>query len=150
MFALTLFIGLNNNSANAQYKGHHETPTELRGTWYSWDKYNHKFYKMRITKYSAGPINNHNHKNHNYYYLYVSKASKGYGGINYDLNSKVSSGVAGASDGSATWLSHKKVHGKRVLMNYERMGYFSVMTRQRIKHDYSFTYNKNVWKRIGL
>ncbi|WP_181401250.1 hypothetical protein [Apilactobacillus micheneri] len=149
MFTLILFVGLNNNSVHAQYKGHHETPTELRGNWYQWDSYNHKFDKLTFNKYSVyenGKLiyGNHNHKANNHLYMYIDKLKKGYGGVNYGFNDKVTMG-----DPTGYWLSHKKVNGKRVLESYTNTGGFMVYTRQKVHHNYSFTDNNNTYQKIG-
>ncbi|TPR13218.1 hypothetical protein [Apilactobacillus timberlakei] len=147
LLAVILFFNFNSQNIHASYSGHHTIPSELRGNWYQWNKYNHKLDHYRFNKYSVyqnGKLMLGKYKSKNNGLLYINKLGK---------KSKVYNfvGKADFGDGLNYWLSHKKVHGRRVMKLYVNQGYFSVFTRQKLHHDYSYQYNGMDYnKKIGL
>ncbi|UQS84798.1 hypothetical protein MOO46_06010 [Apilactobacillus apisilvae] len=154
LFALLLFFGINVNSAQAKYKGHHQTPTELRGNWYAWNKHTKKFDHMHIYKYSVYFNQKRLYAKNNKSYMYVIKHKKGsskygkqhgFGGTNYTFYRSFTMG-----DAKAYWLSHRKIHGRRVLKTYKDSLGFNIYNRTKIKHDYSYNYTEyNYMSKIG-
>ncbi|MFC6206736.1 hypothetical protein [Levilactobacillus tongjiangensis] len=140
LLALGLLIGPGSSvTAHAKYKGHSQTPTELRGTWYQYQGH-HKWTKIKITKYKV--IYNgkalYSTKKKGSQRLFVKKYKKGNGGVNYLLNGKYKYGYQTMGN---FWLSKKKVHGKRIMKSYYNMGYFQAYTRTKLAHNYSYQYD---------
>lgn len=139
---VTLFIV--KNKVSASYVNHQTTPTELRGTWYQYAGKN-KWNKTIVNKHSVEII------------IYDSSSKKYHrGGFilkhhNLDVtfyNSKkhVYSFYVGechANSSSEYWLSKQKVHGKRVMKSYYNSGCFDVYTKNKIKHNYNYVYDKS-------
>ncbi|GLB46179.1 hypothetical protein WR164_01580 [Philodulcilactobacillus myokoensis] len=167
--ALVLPIGIGNvnQQAHASYAGHHASPTEIRGTWYVDSKSHSKFASFPIkytkdtllvdkvpflsTKYSdcEGEVA------HIYRF---PKSKTGFAGTVYTMT-KVKS-IKNITNDSVFWLSHRKINGHRVLMeidvnksNHKHFSAdFEIMTRNKIYHNYSFTYHgtyANAKKLIG-
>jgi len=134
-------------TASAKYAGHSATPTELRGTWYQYQGH-HKWEKIVITKH-AFKLNGktlYTPYKKSWHKLYVKRSKKGqgagyglkgYGGTNYIFNGKFKSDYQYLG---SFWLSSKKIKGHRVMKSYFNMGYFSVYTHQKLKHNYSYEY----------
>ncbi|WP_181401249.1 hypothetical protein [Apilactobacillus micheneri] len=124
IFALTLFVGLNNSSAHAKYMGHYQMPTELRGTWYFkeggmfWQKAKitkNRYYQHKGT---TGPdveniVGKTKEPGNNGEPIYVQKfnthGDKFIDGPAYTLTKGDSKRF------SFYWLSRKRTHGKRIL-----------------------------------
>lgn len=129
-------MNLSCSQVHAKYKGHYETPTELRGNWYQWvgddvDQFDH--YKInKHSVYLNGYLlySKHHHKNDTYY-MYIKNYKK-LGHNTYDFSSKYK------EHQSFYWLSRKSIKGMRVLKNYNNSGDIRVYTRQKIHHDYSY------------
>lgn len=144
--------GFTYTNANAKYVGHNSTPTELRGTWYRYNGHNKwDTYKVgkKSVKYNGKTIFSSSMKG--YKKLDVKKYEKGkkygYGGVNYELNSLAKDDVHSLG---TFWLSHKKVNGKRTLRFYLHQGVFNVLTKDKIKHNYTYVYNgQNYLRQIG-
>ncbi|TPR19573.1 hypothetical protein DY138_02710 [Apilactobacillus timberlakei] len=143
--ALTLFLVISNRTTYAKYKGHYETPTELRGNWYEsgqnnygdWQTYHMYIGKKAVYQDGMKLYDVHNHKMNNAYMLYVQKINKkdmDFAGNTYVLNGKL---VPYKTESPYVWLSKKRIHGKRVLKSYTLMNGIETWTRSKIKKDYS-------------
>lgn len=146
-------------NAHAKYVGHNATPTEIRGTWYryngnnKWDSYK---ISKRSVKYNGKVIFSTSGKGSQK--LHVKRYLKGknygthqykniYGGTNYDLNSLAKYDYQKLG---SFWLSHKKINGKRTLRFYLHQGVFNVLTKDKLKHNYTYQYNgANYMNQIG-
>ncbi|MDF7639371.1 hypothetical protein PT285_08165 [Lactobacillus sp. ESL0791] len=131
--------------AQAKYMGHSATPTELRGNWYRYEG-NNKWQHFKITKHSCilngkvlCSLNKKGAKK-----LHVMQYKQN-GKAYYDLN-KFSYHY---QEIGSFWLSQRKIHGRRVMKSYYNMGYFSVYTRSKIKHDYSYEVKGDFNKYLG-
>lgn len=154
LFALLLFFSAGVNLVHAKYKGHHQTPTELRGNWYAWDKHKKKFNHMHIYKYSIYLNQKKLYVKHHKSYMYVIRHKKGssrygnqhgFGGTNYTFRKSFTMG-----DAKAYWLSRRKVNGRRVLKTYKNSLGFNIYNRKKVKHDYAYNYTKyNYMSKIG-
>ncbi|QMU08763.1 hypothetical protein H3M12_03640 [Levilactobacillus suantsaii] len=156
--AISVGLGLSGaQPASAKYQGHATTPTELRGTWYQYFGH-HRWQALKITKHAVSMNGKRLYatNKHGWRKLHVLRLKKGqgaesgykgYGGTNYNLNSLAKYDYQTLGN---VWLSHKRVHGKRTLGIYYNMGGFQVWTKQKLAHNYSYTYKgKQYLNRIG-
>ncbi|MDH5106215.1 hypothetical protein OQI89_10165 [Lentilactobacillus diolivorans] len=135
------------NPVQAKYTGHFTTPTEVRGNWYQYEGH-HKWEHLKITRHAVS-INGkvlYTPRRNGVHQLYITKYKKGYGGVNYTFNHHIKYHYQSLG---SFWLSQRKIHGKRVLENYYNMSWFSVYTRNKSTHDYSYQYKGNYLKKIG-
>ncbi|RMC41324.1 hypothetical protein F5ESL0233_03085 [Lactobacillus sp. ESL0233] len=132
MFTVTGMVF--SSTVQAKYVGHNATPTELRGNWYAYKGHN-KWTHIKITKHAFiydGKVSCSLNKKGTQK-LHVMRYKQN-GRPYYDMNK---SNYHYQEIGSF-WLSRSKVQGRRVMKSYYNMGYFTVYTRNKIKHDYSY------------
>ncbi|WP_105956806.1 hypothetical protein [Apilactobacillus quenuiae] len=145
LLALTLFLVVSNISTYAKYKGHYETPTELRGNWYEsgqnnygdWQTYHMYIGKKAVYQDGMKLYDINDHKMNSAFMLYVQKINKkdmDFAGNTYVLNGKL---VPYKDESPYVWLSKNRIHGKRVLKSYTLMNGIETWTRNKIKKDYS-------------
>ena len=133
------------SKVEAKYVGHNATPTELRGTWYEYKGHN-KWNHIKITKHAfiqngqvLCSLNKKGYKK-----LHVTRYKQN--GRPYYVLNKFNYHY---QEVGSFWLSKRKIYGKRVMKSYYNMGYFSVYTRNKIKHDYSYQTKGNYKKQLG-
>ncbi|MCF6515908.1 hypothetical protein GSH19_07090 [Lactobacillus sp. S2-2] len=143
--AFLLFIG--NQSTQAKYINHNTTPTELRGTWLTYDG-KHEIFAMTVKKnsidlgrfkYTNGKLKpldkiNYSSKNKN---LDIKKSKKHSYTFYKNLKTKY-------------WLSNKKIGGKKTMISYYNKGNFVVWTKNFDGKSHNFKYNKSGYsKKVG-
>ncbi|WP_220752157.1 hypothetical protein [Apilactobacillus xinyiensis] len=141
VFSIMLtFVGLEEN-ASAKYVNNHTTLTELRGAWYNYAGKN-KWSKIVVNKHSVNLYMYFENTLHAYSYSLKNN------NLNItNLNGKKNvysfyTGTSHATSSSEYWLSRQRIHGKRVMKSYYNSGYFEVWNRNKIKHNYSYNYDK--------
>ncbi|GLB46174.1 hypothetical protein WR164_01530 [Philodulcilactobacillus myokoensis] len=149
-FLLTI-VSFTATPAHASYQGHYTTPTELRGRWYRYNQYEHKYDIMTVKKHSVTvnnfKINRHDHHDGNTHFLYVKTCENGlnhHKGLSYTITGKQD-----AKKGAPIiYWSAKLKNGQRSLKVYTNMGYFSQITtwtRHKVHHDTPQYFDTSNW-----